>query len=169
MSDDSYEGATAGRVLEFGSNESVKFPIIHTLWANNSYYCSIGEGDGSTAPGTRESRVNAFTVACAFQPVFVAAFRYFLKIFPLESDDVLFLSLEIGKLSNDFLTKLSQIFKRAGLVDLLFSTGVCLRGTRCFYECYFNPTQLSSDLNELETQLNVLDGVQRVLIEKVNV
>ena len=26
MSDDSYEGATAGRVLEFGSNESVKFP-----------------------------------------------------------------------------------------------------------------------------------------------
>ncbi|MGY5858166.1 MAG: hypothetical protein RTU63_02255 [Candidatus Thorarchaeota archaeon] len=140
MTDDGYEGATAGRVLEFSSNESVKFPAAF-----------------KDAMGTDRGLM-----------VLVHKDRL-IKIFPLDSDEVLFLSLEIGKLSNDFLTKLSQIFKRAGLVDLLFSTGVCLRGTRCFYECYFNPTQLSSDLGELETQLNVLDGVQRVLVEKVNV
>jgi hypothetical protein len=92
-----------------------------------------------------------------------------IKIFPLESDDVLFLSLEIGKLTNDFLTKLSQIFKRAGLVDLLFSTGVCLRGTRCFYECYFNPNQLSTEVSELEHDLKELEGVQRVTISNVEV
>jgi hypothetical protein len=140
MSDDGYEGATAGRVLEFDSNETVKFPAAF-----------------KDAMGTDRGLM-----------VLVHKDRL-IKIFPLDSDEVLFLSLEIGKLSNDFLTKLSQIFKRAGLVDLLFSTGVCLRGTRCFYECYFNPAQLSSDLADLETQLNVLDGVQRVLVEKVNV
>ena len=140
MTDDAYEGATAGRVLEFGNNETVKFPAAF-----------------KDAMGTDRGLM-----------VLVHKDRL-IKIFPLESTEVLFLSLEIGKLSNDFLTKLSQIFKRAGLVDLLFSTGVCLRGTRCFYECYFNPTQLSSELSDLETQLNVLDGVQRVLVEKVDI
>ena len=139
MSEESYDGATAGRVLVFNANESVKFPTAF-----------------KDAMGTERGLM-----------VLVHKDRL-IKIFPLESDEVLFLSLEIGKLSNDFLTKLSQIFKRAGLVDLLFSTGVCLRGTRCFYECYFNPSQLSSDIKELETSLSVLDGVQRVLIEQVN-
>ncbi len=139
MSDESYDGATAGRVLVFDAGETVKFPAAF-----------------KSAMGTDRGLM-----------VLVHKDRL-IKIFPLESEDVLFLSLEIGKLSNDFLTKLSQIFKRAGLVDLLFSTGVCLRGTRCFYECYFNPSQLSSDIKELETQLSVLDGVQRVIVEKVN-
>ena len=138
MSEDSYEGATAGRVLVFGSSGSVKFPTAF-----------------KKAMGTDRGLM-----------VLVHKDRL-IKIFPLDSDEVLFLSLEIGKLSNDFLTKLSQIFKRAGLVDLLFSTGVCLRGTRCFYECYFNPSQLSSEMGELESSLKVLDGVQRVLIQKV--
>jgi len=140
MSEDSYEGATAGRVLLFNEGESVKFPT--------SFKNAMGTDRGLMVLVHKDRLI---------------------KIFPLESDEVLFLSLEIGKLSNDFLTKLSQIFKRAGLVDLLFSTGVCLRGTRCFYECYFNPNQLSSDLNELESSLKVLDGVQRVLIKKVEV
>jgi len=138
MSEESYDGATAGRVLVFDAGESVKFPAAF-----------------KSAMGTDRGLM-----------VLVHKDRL-IKIFPLESDEVLFLSLEIGKLSNDFLTKLSQIFKRAGLVDLLFSTGVCLRGTRCFYECYFNPSQLSSDIKELENQLSVLDGVQRVIVEKV--
>ena len=138
MSEESYDGATAGRVLVFDVGESVKFPAAF-----------------KSAMGTDRGLM-----------VLVHKDRL-IKIFPLESEEVLFLSLEIGKLSNDFLTKLSQIFKRAGLVDLLFSTGVCLRGTRCFYECYFNPSQLSSDIKELETQLSVLDGVQRVIVEKV--
>ncbi len=138
MSEESYDGATAGRVLVFDTGESVKFP--------SAFKSAMGTDRGLMVLVHKDRLI---------------------KIFPLDSDEVLFLSLEIGKLSNDFLTKLSQIFKRAGLVDLLFSTGVCLRGTRCFYECYFNPSQLSSDIKELETQLSVLDGVQRVIVEKV--
>ncbi|TFF96126.1 hypothetical protein EU546_01980 [Candidatus Thorarchaeota archaeon] len=137
MSND-YDGATAGRVLVFDSSESVKFP--------SKFKDAMGTDRGLMVLVHKDRLI---------------------KVFPLESDEVLFLSLEIGKLSNDFLTKLSQIFKRAGLVDLLFSTGVCLRGTRCFYECYFNPSQLSSDIKELESELGVLEGVQRVVVEKV--
>ncbi len=140
MSEETYEGATAGRVLVFDDSETVKFPAAF-----------------KNAMGTDQGLM-----------VLVHKDRL-IKIFPLESNEVLFLSLEIGKLTNDFLTKLSQIFKKSGLVDLLFSTGVCLRGTRCFYECYFNPAQLSSDMSELEDSLRVLDGVQRVVIDKVSV
>lgn len=139
MSDD-YDGATAGRVLVFDTSESVRFP--------SKFKEAMGTDRGLMVLVHKDRLI---------------------KIFPLESDEVLFLSLEIGKLSNDFLTKLSQIFKRAGLVDLLFSTGVCLRGTRCFYECYFNPSQLSSDIKDLESELGALEGVQRVVVEKVEV
>lgn len=133
-----YDGATAGKVLVFDSSESVKFP--------SRFKEAMGTDRGLMVLVHKDRLI---------------------KVFPLESDEVLFLSLEIGKLSNDFLTKLSQIFKRAGLVDLLFSTGVCLRGTRCFYECYFNPTQLSSDIKELESELGALEGVHRVVVQKV--
>ena len=140
MSDESYEGATAGRVLVFDKSESVRFP--------SSFKNAMGTERGLMVLVHKDRLI---------------------KIFPLENDKVLFLSLEIGKLTNDFLTKLSQIFKRAGLVDLLFSTGVCLRGTRCFYECYFNPNQLSTEMKELERELSALEGVQRVMISEVDV
>ena len=135
---DEYDGATAGRVLVFDESESVSFPKFF-----------------KEAMGTNRGLM-----------VLVHKDRL-IKIFPLENDDVSYLSLEIGKLTNDFLTKLSQIFKKCGLVDLLFSTGVCLRGTRCFYECYFNASQLSTSVDELQSSLSGLDGVRQVRVEKV--
>ena len=138
--DNEYEGATAGRVLNFNESEQINFP--------NSFKQALGTDKG----------------------LMVMIYKDRLaKIFPLDTDEVSFLSLEIGKLTNDFLTKLSQIFKKAGLVDLLFSTGVCLRGSRCFYECYFSPSQLVIDLNELKNSLNDLSGVKNVVIEKVDI
>lgn len=135
---DEYEGATAGRVLVFDESESVSFP--------SKFKEAMGSNRGLMVLVHKDRLI---------------------KIFPLENDDVSYLSLEIGKLTNDFLTKLSQIFKKCGLVDLLFSTGVCLRGTRCFYECYFNPSQLSTSVDELQNSLSTLDGVKKVLVENV--
>jgi hypothetical protein len=135
---DEYEGATAGRVLVFDDSETVSFP--------KSFKEAIGTDRGLMVLVHKDRLI---------------------KIFPLENDDVTYLSLEIGKLTNDFLTKLSQIFKKCGLVDLLFSTGVCLRGTRCFYECYFNPSQLSTNTEELQSSLSDLDGVKKVIVERV--
>ncbi len=136
--DDGYDGATAGRVLTFDESESVTFP--------KSFRDAMGTDQG----------------------LMVLVYKdRLIKIFPLETEDVTYLSLEIGKLTNDFLTKLSQIFKDCGLVDLLFSTGVCLRGTRCFYECYFNPSQLNTTVDELRSALSKLDGVKQVVVERV--
>ncbi len=137
---DDYEGATAGRVLVFDDSETVSFP--------KRFKEAIGTDRGLMVLVHKDRLI---------------------KIFPLENDDVTYLSLEIGKLTNDFLTKLSQIFKKCGLVDLLFSTGVCLRGTRCFYECYFNPGQLSTTTEELQSSLSNLDGVKKVVVEGVAV
>ncbi|MFW9907284.1 MAG: hypothetical protein ACFFEF_01805 [Candidatus Thorarchaeota archaeon] len=135
---DDYEGATAGRVLVFDDSETVAFPM--------KFKEAIGTNRGLMVLVHKDRLI---------------------KIFPLENDEVSYLSLEIGKLTNDFLTKLSQIFKKCGLVDLLFSTGVCLRGTRCFYECYFNPSQLSTTVDELQDSLSTLDGVKKVIVENV--
>lgn len=134
----SYEGATAGRVLVFDDSDSVRFPKAF-----------------KTAMGTKKGLM-----------VLVHKDRL-IKVFPLDTDEVSFLSLEIGKLTNNFLTMLSGIFKKSGLVDLLFSTGVCLRGTKCFYECYFSPKQLTVGMDELRRLLRELEGVKNVVIEPV--
>ncbi|TFG14464.1 hypothetical protein EU537_03325 [Candidatus Thorarchaeota archaeon] len=135
---ENYDGATAGKVLVFDESETVSFP--------KKFKEAMGTGKGLMVLVHKDRLI---------------------KIFPLESDKVSYLSLEIGKLTNDFLTKLSQIFKKSGLVDLLFSTGVCLRGTRCFYECYFDPEQLGVTEDELNSSLSELAGVKKVIMESV--
>jgi len=138
MSED-YEGATAGRVLVYDDDETVKFPA--------QFREAMGAKNGLMVLVHKDRLI---------------------KIFPLEEKEVRFLSVEIKKLTNDFLTQLSQVFKSAGLVDLLFSTGVCLRGTRCYYECYFNPGQLTNTEVELRDELAALEGVSMVHIDKVS-
>jgi len=135
---ENYDGATAGKVLVFDESETVSFP--------KKFKEAMGTAKGLMVLVHKDRLI---------------------KIFPLESDKVSYLSLEIGKLTNDFLTKLSQIFKKSGLVDLLFSTGVCLRGTRCFYECYFDPEQLGVTEDELNSSLSELGGVKKVIMESV--
>lgn len=138
MSDGEYDRATAGRVLHFDATDSVVFP--------QAFKAAMGTERGLMVLVHKDRLI---------------------KIFPLESDQVAFLSLEIGKLTNDFLTRLSQIFKKSGLVDLLFSTGVCLRGTRCFYETYFDPTQLTIGVDDLRNSLSALEGVKNIIVHEV--
>ncbi len=133
-----YEGATAGRVLDFASGGKMEFPA--------SFKAALGTERALMVLVYKDRQV---------------------RIFPLESESVYYLSIVIGKLTNDFLTELSRTFKEYGLVDLLYSTGVCLRGTRCFYECYFSPYQLTADVKDLEKSLSSLEGVVQVVIEQV--
>ena len=133
-----YDGATAGRVLVFDESENVTFP--------KKFKEAMGTDMGLMVLVHKDRLI---------------------KIFPLSTREVNYLSLNIGRLTNDFLTQLSQIFKKVGLVDLLFSTGVCLRGTKCFYECYFDPNQLNENVDNLKNQLSVLDGVEDVHVSQV--
>ncbi len=138
MSDEHYDGATIGRVLIFDDSEKVSFPATFKEGMNSEM--------GLMVMVYKDKHI---------------------KIFPVDEEKVNYLSIEIGKLTNDFLMNLSQIFKRCGLVDLLFSTGVCLRGTRCFYECYFNPNQLSVSIDELAESLQALEGVKKIIMDEV--
>ncbi len=133
-----YEGATAGRVLDFTKGDKSTFA--------NSFREALGTDRALMGLVYKDRQV---------------------RIFPLESEDVYYLSIVIGKLTNDFLTQLSRTFKEYGLIDLLYSTGVCLRGTKCFYECYFSPHQLTSDVKDLERSLVNLEGVIQVVVEPV--
>lgn len=133
-----YEGATAGRLLLFDGSKPPTIPA--------EFVEALGTKAGLMVMVYKDKQI---------------------KVYPIQTDDVYFLSVEIGKLTNDFLTRLSQVFRNVGLVDLLFSTGVCLRGTRCFYECYFSPEQIVVSLDELKKSLENLDGVKVVVLHKV--
>jgi len=90
-----------------------------------------------------------------------------VKIFPIHTDDVYLLRVEISDLSRNFLKQLNFAFNDAKLSDIIFTTGVCLRGERCYYECYFVPDQLAVSLKELEGSLTKISGVSRVVLRKV--
>ncbi|MHA1935300.1 MAG: hypothetical protein ACW97A_08455 [Candidatus Thorarchaeota archaeon] len=92
-----------------------------------------------------------------------------VKIYPVDSDKVLYLRLEIEKLSKSFLEELTMIFEKAGLEDILFTSGICQAASQCYYECYFTPEQLALKVDELNKQLNGITGVQKVTLIDVPV
>lgn len=92
-----------------------------------------------------------------------------VKLYPVDSEKVLYLKLEIEKLSKSFLEELTTIFMKAGLDDILFTSGICQAADQCYYECYFTPQQLSVSVEDLDRLLNGITGVQKVVLQQVPV
>ena len=92
-----------------------------------------------------------------------------VKLFPVDSDRVLYLRLEIEKLSKSFLEELTIIFEKSSLEDILFTSGICQSANKCYYECYFTPSQLSVGEDDLRSQLDGIEGVKKVILEQVPV
>ncbi|RDE15513.1 MAG: hypothetical protein C4K49_06095 [Candidatus Thorarchaeota archaeon] len=92
-----------------------------------------------------------------------------VKIYPVDSDKVLYLKLEIQKLSKSFLEELTSIFEKSGLQDILFTSGICQAASQCYYECYFTPKQLTMSVADLDRRLKSIAGVQRVVLQEVSV
>jgi len=90
-----------------------------------------------------------------------------VKIYPVESSQVYYLRLGIEKLSKSFLEELTAIFEKAGLEDILFTSGICQAANQCFYECYFTPEQLQMGVKDLDDHLNRITGVQEVKLIEV--
>lgn len=90
-----------------------------------------------------------------------------VKLYPVDSGRVLYLKLEIEKLSKSFLEELTYVFEKAGLEDILFTSGICQSADQCYYECYFTPSQLSMSEKELDGKLNGITGVQKVILQEV--
>ncbi|MFX1367483.1 MAG: hypothetical protein ACFFAY_02665 [Promethearchaeota archaeon] len=92
-----------------------------------------------------------------------------VKLYPVNSEKVMYLKLEIEKLSKSFLEELTMIFMKAGLDDILFTSGICQAADQCYYECYFVPEQLTTSVKDLDKSLNGIGGVQKVVLEEVPV
>lgn len=92
-----------------------------------------------------------------------------VKLYPVDSEVVMYLKLEIEKLSKSFLEELTTIFMKAGLDDILFTSGICQAADQCYYECYFTPQQLAVTVQDLDGFLNGITGVQKVVLEQVPV
>jgi len=132
------EGATSAIILHLTPGEPVVFPA--------EFVADIGEKAGLVVMHHKDRVV---------------------KIFPVANEDIYLLRIEISDLSRNFLKQLNFAFNDAKLSDIIFTTGVCLRGERCYYECYFIPDQLVVTLNELEDSLKKIPGVSRVVLRKV--
>ncbi len=132
------EGATSAIILNFEGSKPVEFPP--------EFVAEIGESAALTVLHHKDRVV---------------------KLFPVSSDDIYLLRIEISDLSRNFLKQLNFSFNDAKLSDIIFTTGVCLRGERCYYECYFVPDQLEKTLKELEDSLRKIPGVSRVVLRKV--
>ncbi|MHA1654327.1 MAG: hypothetical protein ACTSVT_10090 [Candidatus Thorarchaeota archaeon] len=132
------EGATSAIILQFKSGEPASLPA--------EFVADIGESAALTVLHHKDRIV---------------------KIYPVSSDNIYLLRIEISDLSRDFLKQLNFAFNDAKLSDIIFTTGVCLRGEKCYYECYFVPDQLIVSLDELQDNLEKIPGVSRVVLRKV--
>ncbi len=132
------EGATSAVILHFKSGEPASLPA--------EFVADIGESTALTVLHHKDR---------------------IMKIYPVESDNIYLLRIEISDLSRDFLKQLNFSFNDAKLSDIIFTTGVCLRGEKCYYECYFVPDQLVVSLDELQNSLEKIPGVSRVVLRRV--
>jgi len=90
-----------------------------------------------------------------------------VKMYPVDSERVMYLKLVIDKLSKSFLEELTMIFMEIGLEDILFTSGICQAADQCFYECYFTPQQLNAKVEVLDERLKKITGVKQVTLQDV--
>ncbi len=90
-----------------------------------------------------------------------------VKLYPVDSDKVMYLKLVIDKLSKSFLEELTEAFMEVALEDILFTSGICQAADMCYYECYFTPQQLSVGVDKLQSLLQGITGVKQVKLEEV--
>ncbi|MFW9808335.1 MAG: hypothetical protein ACFFE6_03050 [Candidatus Thorarchaeota archaeon] len=90
-----------------------------------------------------------------------------VKIYPVDSDKVMYLKLVIEKLSKTFLEELTEAFMEVSLEDILFTSGICQAADECYYECYFTPEQLNVKVGDLKSRLQGITGVKQVMLEEV--
>jgi hypothetical protein len=90
-----------------------------------------------------------------------------VKMYPVDSDKVMYLRLVIDKLSKSFLEELTNVFMEVGLEDILFTSGICQAADQCFYECYFTPNQLNVEISVLDKRLKTITGVKHVDLQRV--
>ncbi len=122
----------------------------------------IEKGDFITLPADFVDRINH-----QFGLVILIVKDGNVKLYPVDSDKVMYLKLVIEKLSKTFLEELTEAFMEVSLEDILFTSGICQAADECYYECYFTPEQLNVEIGNLKGRLQGIAGVKHVMLEEV--
>ncbi len=92
-----------------------------------------------------------------------------IRIIPTETNEVCKVSINIGKLSPDFLRKMGSIFIRLG-IKTLYSTGLCFTQSSCVYEGYIDSEELVDvTIDKIKEELERIEGVSSVIVETLTV
>ncbi len=88
-----------------------------------------------------------------------------IRIIPTETDTAIKISINIGKLSPDFLRKMGSIFIRLG-IKTLYSTGLCFTQSACVYEGYIDSDELKEvSIETIKEELERIEGVASVDVD----
>ena len=122
----------------------------------------IEKGDSITLPSDFVDKINH-----KYGLVILVVKDGNVKLYPVDSDKVMYLKLVIDKLSKSFLEELTEAFMEVALEDILFTSGICQAADECYYECYFTPQQLSVGVDKLRSRLQGITSVKQVKLEEV--
>ncbi len=92
-----------------------------------------------------------------------------IRIIPTNSPEVAKITINIGRLSPDFLRRMGSIFIRLG-IKTLYSTGLCFTQESCSYEGYVDSTELENiPLEVIKEEFSQIEGVTSVQIDMLKV
>lgn len=89
-----------------------------------------------------------------------------IRIIPTQSPQTIKITITIDKLTQKFLKELGAIILKNNLT-FLYTTGLCKKGKQCYYEAYIDKAQLKTDPQQLQQQIQQIQGVSTVEITTI--
>lgn len=85
-----------------------------------------------------------------------------IRIIPISTEMVYKITIDIGKLTPDFLKRIGNLFLSLGL-KALYSTGLCFVEDKCVFEGYIDSVEFETiDMNELKKEIMNVEGITGV-------
>jgi hypothetical protein len=90
-----------------------------------------------------------------------------VRLIPITSSEAVKVSIEIKKLTPEYLKQMSETFVKRNL-KVVYSTGFCYKGDNCLYEAYFDPSQISVKDKEMQNLIESLEGTTKVEVKRID-
>jgi hypothetical protein len=90
-----------------------------------------------------------------------------IEIFPVDSNVIIKLQLVLTEFTQKVFQSISSILRELNL-QKLYTTGVCLRGSKCIYEAYIEQEKLTITKEELLQRFRQIENVQEVILSSID-
>jgi len=92
-----------------------------------------------------------------------------IRIIPTTTNRVYKVSIDIGKLTPDFLRRIGNLFLKLG-VKALYSTGLCFMEEKCVFDGYIDPKEFEKiDVENLKAEIMAIEGITGLDISTLEV